>query len=241
MGPLARTAEDAALMLDAITGFDPLWPISVPPTWTSAVAEVQSIEDLEGVRIGYVADLAGIGVEEEVDRVCRAAARSLQLAGAAVDEIECDVSEGREAYQALRGEWMVGQQLERIEMLDHFGANLRGNVREGLKLTVRDTAKAQHIREAVLEKFRALFKKYAFLLTPAAPVLPFPVNINFPDMIAGKRLTSYVDWIAPAYLITLVGFPAGSVPAGKASNGLPVGLQIVAPRLSEPRILGLAS
>jgi Asp-tRNA(Asn)/Glu-tRNA(Gln) amidotransferase A subunit family amidase len=56
----------------------------------------------------------------------------------------------------------------------------------------------------------------------------------------GKRLTSYVDWIAPAYLITLVGFPAGSVPAGKASNGLPVGFQIVAPRLGEPRILGLA-
>ncbi len=239
-GPLARNAEDAALMLDAMTGFDPLWPISVPPTWTSALAEVQSTEALEGVRIAYVADLAGIGIEGEVDRVCRAAARSLQFAGAAVDEIEFDVSEGREAYQALRGEWMVGQQLERIGMLDHFGPNLRGNVRDGLKLAVRDTANAQHIREAVLQKFCAVFKKYAFLLTPAAPVLPFPVNINFPDSIAGKQLTSYVDWIAPAYLITLVGYPAGSVPAGTASNGLPVGLQIVAPRLSEPRILGLA-
>jgi amidase len=44
----------------------------------------------------------------------------------------------------------------------------------------------------------------------------------------------------PAFLITLVGFPAGSVPAGKTAQGLPVGLQIVGPRFSDPRILGLA-
>lgn len=239
-GPLARTAEDAALMLDAMTGFDPLWPISVAPTWTNALAEVQSTENIQGVRIAYVADLAGIGIEDEVDLVCRTAARSLRSAGAAVDEIGFDVSEGREAYHTLRGEWMVGQQLERIEVLDQFGQNLRGNVCDGLKLGVRDIANAEHIREAVLEKFRTLFKKYDFLLTPAAPVLPFPVNINFPNRIGDKKLHSYVDWIAPAYLITLIGLPAGSVPAGTASNGLPVGIQIVAPRLNEPRILGLA-
>ena len=49
-----------------------------------------------------------------------------------------------------------------------------------------------------------------------------------------------VDWIAPAFLVTLVGFPAGSVPGGKTASGLPVGLQIVGPRFSEPQILGLA-
>ena len=50
-------------------------------------------------------------------------------------------SDGLDAYKILRGEWMVGQQIQRIEMLDKFGANLAGNVRDGLKLTVRDTAK----------------------------------------------------------------------------------------------------
>ena len=64
--------------------------------------------------------------------------------------------------------------------------------------------------------------------------------MNFPDRVGGRKLSSYVDWIAPAYLITLVGFPAGSVPAGRSSQGLPVGLQIVAPRFGEPQILGLA-
>ena len=53
-------------------------------------------------------------------------------------------------------------------------------------------------------------------------------------------LENYIDWIAPAFLITLVSLVGGSVPAGLSRNGLPVGLQIVGPRLSEPRVLALA-
>ena len=87
---------------------------------------------------------------------------------------------------------------------------------------------------------RELFERYDFLLTPAAPVPPYHVEQNFPNDIGGKKLQNYVDWIAPAFLVTLVGYPAGSVPAGLTAAGLPVGLQIVAPRLSEPKILSLA-
>ena len=64
--------------------------------------------------------------------------------------------------------------------------------------------------------------------------------MNFPAEINGKTFDNYVDWIAPAFLITLMSLPAASVPAGKSPAGLPVGLQIVAPRFQEPRILGLA-
>jgi amidase len=78
------------------------------------------------------------------------------------------------------------------------------------------------------------------LLTPAAPVKPYPVTMNFPTEINGRSFENYIDWIAPAFLITLVSLPAGSVPAGKTRDGLPVGLQIVAPRFEEPRILGVA-
>ena len=75
---------------------------------------------------------------------------------------------------------------------------------------------------------------------PAAPVPPYPVTQNYPEMIGGKRLGNYIDWIAPAFLITLLGYPAASAPAGKTRAGLPVGLQIVAPRFGEPRILAAA-
>ena len=239
-GPLARTVEDAAMMLDAMIGLDPFWPISVAPPWDNALPEVQRSEDAKGLRVAYVSDIAGIGVDPEIDRICRAAAEGLSRDGAEVEETEFDASDGRAAYVTLRGEWMVGQQIERLDVLDRFGPNLSGNVSDGLNLKVLDTAAAQHTREKVWARFKQLLERYDFLVTPAAPVPPFPVEQNFPNAIGGQKLENYVDWISPAYLITLVGFPAASVPAGKTEQGLPVGLQIVAPRFAEPRILALA-
>jgi amidase len=136
--------------------------------------------------------------------------------------------------------WMVGQQVANLDRLEEFGENLKGNVEAGLKITALDIAKAERTRLEVFHRFRALFERHDVLLTPAAPVKPYPVEMNFPNTINGRQFDNYVDWIAPAFLITLVSLPAGSVPAGKTSDGLPVGLQVVAPRFQEPRILSIA-
>ena len=188
-GPLARSAEDAALMLDAMTGLDPLWPISVAPNWTSALDEVRASDGVAGLRLAYVPDIARIGVDPEVDRVCRAAVATLEAAGAKVEEVDFDASAGNAAYLTLRAEWMVGQQYRRLDRLDDFDRNLAGNVRDGLALTVTDTAGAQDTRETVWRRFRDLFASYDFILTPMSPVEPFPVEQNFPDEIGGRKLT----------------------------------------------------
>jgi amidase len=63
------------------------------------------------------------------------------------------------------------------------------------------------------------------LLRPTTPVKPFPVEQNCPDDINGKKLESYIDWISPTFLITLVSVPAASTPARLTHDGLPVGIQ----------------
>jgi len=239
-GPLARNAEDAALMLDAMVGFTRRSPISVAPPWRSALEAVERCEDARGLRVAYAPDIAGIGVDAEIDGICRQAARALERAGAAVEEIAFDVSEGRDPYQTWRGAWMVGRQFSRLDRLEEFGVNLKGNVKAGLKVTALDLAAAEETRQVVFLRFRDLFERYDILLTPAAPVKPYPVEMNFPNEINGRTFDNYVDWIAPAFLITLVSLPAGSVPAGKTRDGLPVGLQVVAPRFDDPRILSVA-
>ena len=240
-GVLARNAEDAALMLDAIVGFSPLSPISVAPPWQSALAEVERRTDAKGLRVAYVSDIAGIGVDAEVDNICRGAALYLRSAAAQVEEIDFNVGDGRDPYQAWRGLWMVGQQFQRLGELEHFGLNLKGNVQAGLKLTAIDIAAAEQTRQEVYHRFRRLFERFDILLTPTAPVKPYPLEMNFPDQLNGRKFENYIDWIAPAFLITLVSLPAASAPAGLAQDGLPVGIQIVAPRFEEPRILSLAS
>jgi len=239
-GPLARTAEDAARTLDALVGFSRLSPISVAPPWKSALAEVAACGDARGLRIAYVSDIAGIGVDNEIDAICRNTALSLKEAGASVEEIGFDLSAGREPYQAWRGLWMVGQQYANLDHLEEFGPNLQGNVKAGLKVTPLDFAKAEQARAKLFLRFRDFFERFDLLLTPASPVKQYPVTQNFPTEINGKKLANYTDWIAGSFLITLMSLPAGSVPAGKTSEGLPVGLQIVGARFEEPRILSLA-
>ncbi len=238
-GPLAQDTEDAALFLDALVGFSRISPISVAPPWRSAVEAMKS-GDVKGLRAAYVSDIAGIGVDAEVDAICRNSAAALQKLGAEVEHIEFDAGAGRAAYQTLRGFWMVGQQYRRLSHAGEFGSNLKGNIEAGLKLTALDYAAAEDVREAMFHRFRELFERFDVLLTPAAPVTPFPVETNFPDSINGRKLENYIDWIAQAYLITLVSLPAASAPAGLSRDGLPVGMQIVAPRFEEPRILRVA-
>ena len=238
-GPLARTAEDAALMLDAITGFSRASPISVAPPWASARAIVANAKDAKGLRIAYVSDIAGIGVESEIDGICRKTAMSLQEAGASVEEIAFDISDGKEPYQAWRGLWMVGQQFANLDRLEEFGVNLKGNVKAGLKVTATDFAASEQKRQLLFLRFAKLFEKYDLLITPQSPVKQFPVEMNFPTLINGKKLDNYTDWIAGSFLITLMSLPGGSVPAGKTSDGLPVGIQVVGPRFEEPLILSV--
>ena len=239
-GALGRDAADVAFMLDSMVGLSRLSPISVAPPWSSALAEVERAADAKGLRVAYVSDIAGIGVDAEIDSICRAAAQRLRDAGAAVEEIAFDVSDGRGPYQAWRGLWMVGQQYANLSELERFGQNLRGNVQAGLKVTAIDIAAAEQKRLEVFHRFRMLFERFDVLLTPAAPVKPFPVEMNFPTEINGQKFENYIEWIAPAFLVTLVSLPAGSVPAGLTADGLPVGMQIVAPRFEEPLILRVA-
>ncbi len=238
-GPLARSSEDAALMIDAMIGLDPYWPISAAPPWGSALDIVRASRSCAGLRVAFARDIAGFGLDEEVEKICRSAAFALKEAGAEVEEIDLDASDGFEAYKTLRGEWMVGQQFERLGMLDQFGVNLKGNVLAGLKLTTLQTAEAEQVREKVWARFKRHLEVYDYILTPASPVLPYSLTKAFPDEIGGKQLDNYIDWIAPCFLVTFTGFPAASIPAGLTASGLPVGIQIVGRRFDEPGILSV--
>jgi len=238
-GPLARTAEDAAMMLDAMVGESRLSPISMNPPWNSCQSYVKKSNSVKGLKIAYIADMAGIGFEKEMEAICRKTTFDLKKESAKVSEINFDISHGRKAYLTMRAEWMVGQQFERLDQIEKFGKNLADNVQSGLLLTALQAAQAQVVRNEIWHKFRVLFEKFDFIITPCAPVAPFSVDLNFISEINGRELDTYIDWIANTYLVTMVGLPAASVPAGKNRRGLPIGLQVIGQRFSEPELLGV--
>jgi len=239
-GPVARTVEDAALMLGAVSGPSPLAPFGQPVAGRDWVAAVRA-GPAKGLRLAYCPDIAGIGIDPDVERVCHEAAGGLERAGATVEVIGLDLSFARPAFLALRGLWFVSWMYRRLDQLDRFGANVAGNIRSGLGTTTRDLAAAEEVRGRLWHRCRELFEQFDHLLTPCMAVRPFPVEQNYPDAIAGKPMETYVDWIAPTFVLSLTGLPVASVPCGLDRSGLPVGLQIVGRPLGEEAVLALAA
>jgi amidase len=235
-GALARDARDVALMLDAMAGFSDLSPTSVAPPWPSALAEMERGGEADGLRIAYAADIAGTGVDAEIERVCRAAAYRLRDAGAQVEDVIFDLADGCESYLAWRGLWMVSQQHARLSMRAQFGRNLRSDIEGGLRLTAIDIAAAESKRTEIFHRFRRLFERFDVLLTPATMTLPFPAEADGPAGAQGDHMA----WVASSFLVTFAGLPAASAPAGLTSCGLPVGMQIAGRRFTEPLLLRLA-
>ena len=238
-GPMGRTVADVALMLQAMWGPIPTFPLSSYGAERDFVGAVQR-GPTEGFRVAYAPDVAGLGTDPALERVCRDTAESLAGSGVEVEGIDLDLSSGFETFLTLRGRWMVEHHRSRVERLHELGPNLAGNIRAGLALRPGEVEAAEAAREELRRMMRRLFERYDYLLTPCVPVPPFPVEQDFPETIGGRKMATYIEWIAPTFILTLTSLPIACVPAGLDPNGLPVGIQVVGPPMGEESVLALA-
>ena len=248
VGPMGRSADDAALLFSAMTGATPGDPFSAFPTDASAVAAglpagEPSPQEFAGLRIAYAPTLGGrIPVAREVLDVLDPQAKALEALGARV-ELNClDLDGSEEVFRVLRAacfDAALGADLEADPgLFNHF---LAGNIRKGAKLSGRDVFRAEEGMTRLARKAAEFFTRYDLVIAPASQVAPFDAEIEYPTEIEGQQLTSYLDWMRAPYLFTPLGLPALSVPAGFTPAGLPVGLQMLGARGSDARLLRLAS
>jgi amidase len=122
-----------------------------------------------------------------------------------------------------------------------LGPNVRWNTERGLELTVADLARATTLWAALAERVSEFFAGFDVLACPVSQVPPFDVDLDWVHEIDGVPQESYLDWMRSAYLISVTGLPAISVPAGFTPGGLPVGLQLVGRRLADWHLLAVAA
>ena len=235
-GLLAREPEDIALGLRAVAGPDPASPVGAPTAHWDA-ADI----DLAQARWAYCPDIAGLGIDDAVDAVCREAVGALGAAGVRVEETELSLAYARDAFLALRGHWFVSHFARDLHRVEAFGPNVSANLRSGLAVTAAELGAAENTRRRVREELLGVLARCDALLTPCMAIPPFPVEQNYPETVGGRPMETYVDWIAPTFLLSLPGLPVAAVPAGLDAMGLPVGLQVVAPPGSEARALAVAA
>ncbi|MEE9399528.1 MAG: amidase family protein, partial [Dehalococcoidales bacterium] len=164
--------------------------------------------------------------------------------GCEVIEDAPDFSGAKEAAIILRGLRFVAlyqDQMDDPEFKRWVNPLVTGNIEQGLNFSIRDVARAQRVRSELWDRVRCFFDEYDLLLTPTAPIPPFPAETRYPTEIDGQPMENYIDWAMLTYAITMTGSPAISVPCGWTSEGLPVGLQIVGRHNSEAALLRAAA
>jgi amidase len=240
-GPMARNVDDLALLLSVLAGPDPRNPLALADPGSTFEPPVTGA--LTGLRVAVSTDLGGaFEVDAEVARVVGDAATLMADHGAAVSEAHPDLAPADEAFRTLRAWQFQAAFAGRLAAHpEEFKQSLADNIRAGETLTGADVALAFARRTTVMETMRRFFASHDVLLLPTSQVPPFPADQEFPSSVNGRPMASYLDWMRSAYLVTVTGCPAISVPAGHTADGLPVGVQLVGPHGADRRLLEVAA
>ncbi len=222
-GPMARTVADTALLMSAISGFDPSSPISVKEGPEVFAQPLES--DFTGARVAFSPDLGGLPVDAETARVTAEAVAVLRDLGVKVERADPDLSGADEAFRTYRAWWYAANFGDLPG--DTLAANVVWNVEQGREVTGQDLARAERLRTELFRRMSRFWADYDFLIAPVSQVPPFPVENPYVTEINGEPLPDYLAWMRSAYWITMLHAPAMSVPCGFTSADLPVGVQIV--------------
>ncbi|MET7752896.1 Asp-tRNA(Asn)/Glu-tRNA(Gln) amidotransferase subunit GatA [Micromonospora sp. NPDC005367] len=263
-GPCARTVLDAALLHEVIAGHDPRDSTSIPQPVPDVVAAAKlgATGDLTGVKLGIVTEFAGEGAEPGVLAVFREAVDALTKLGAEIVEVSCpnftyalpayyliapsECSSNLARFDGVRFGLRVGddgsRSLEEVMSLTReagFGPEVKRRIMLGtyaLSSGYYDAyyGQAQKVRTLITRDFTAAFEQVDALISPTTPFVAFPI---------GERTSDpYQMYLADLFTIptNLYGGPGISVPCG-LSDGLPVGLQVMAPTLADDRMYRVAA
>jgi aspartyl-tRNA(Asn)/glutamyl-tRNA(Gln) amidotransferase subunit A len=261
-GPMAKSAEDCALMMNVMTGFDARDSTSLnrpKEDYTRGLTKVQSAQPLKGLRIGLPKEYFADGLDANVGAVVQAAINEYKKLGAETVEISlpnsqlsipvyyvlapAEASSNLSRYDGVRYGHRAAEYDDLMDMYmksraEGFGAEVKRRILIGtyvLSAGYYDAyyLKAQQIRRLIADDFTQAFKQCDIIMGPTAPSTAFKAGEKADDPVA--------MYLQDVYTIAtnLAGLPGMSIPAG-FSNSLPVGLQLMGNYFDEARMLDVA-
>jgi len=235
---MAREVHDLAASLAIIAGFDP------HDRHSTRVGFEYDPQDLDvwrpAQRVAYTLDWGWARVEPEVRDLVRNAIDAF------ADELECEVEEAHPAFTYTQDDFwaLVASEADLSglrELVERRGDELSESVIDlaGRPWTAQDLTDAKRERQRVTNLLADFFDRYDLFLTPTLAVAAFGHGLLGPKRIDGVEVKANA-WIPFTHPFNLSGQPAASVPAGRTSEGLPVGLQIVGRRFEDAAVLRAA-
>lgn len=239
VGPLARTAEDTALVLTAIAGYDPKDPASSRVSVADYASDLS--RSVSGTRVAVLREYTTDPMEPDVVSAFWAAIEALKGLGMSVEEISMPVVESAiGASTAILATEVSCYHEENLRTRPgDYGADVRARLESGLLIAATDYVKGQRIRRLLVDRFVDLLQRYDVVVCPTEPTTAPRFDQD------SVQYDGYTELRGPSLvrhtrLFNLNSLPTLSVPCGFASNGMPVGLQVAAAPFAEGTALRVA-
>ena len=240
MGPMARTPQDLAALLETMAGPDPRQPIGAD----FVAGELHG--DLAGKRIGWLGDWGGAyPTEPGILDLSEAALGKLAELGAIVEIVAPPFPAAAiwDSWITLRSWDIAGKHQANFDdpaRRQVLKPELIWEIETGLSHSLQDINRAGAIRSDWYRKAAQLFETYDALVLPTAQVWPFPAEWHWPHEIAGQTMDTYHRWMEIVIPVGLIGLPCVNLPAGFGLQGLPGGVQLFGPRNADRALLCMA-
>lgn len=235
VGPITRTVADAALMLQALAGPDQRDMTSIDAAPENYLAHLD--DGVAGLRVAYSPDLGYLKVDDEVATSVRNAVQAFTDAGCIVEEIDPgwgDPIEMEHCLFSVTIAMMYGGFVEKWG--DRMDPGLVEIIRYGQRFSAIEYSRAAGERLAYYDRVAALFERFDILVMPSLSVAAFPAERLIPEHWE-QHEWDWLRWAGFSYPFNLTWLPAATCPCGFTADGLPVGLQIVAGRNQDLRVL----
>jgi len=234
IGPLTRTCEDAAILLEAISGYDTKDDSSYKDLkWDSN--EFKKNTSLKGKRIGVPESYIFDSLHEDTAIAFQKALKSFEYAGAEIIPLEIpELNRLREAQSTILLSEAYSFHMHNLEEnADGYGPNLRPAFETGQFYTAESYIQAQRYRKKTMQVFKEIFKKVDVIVTPTFPDIA-------PEIESYEKEVSF--WRGKfTFIANILGLPALSLPCGLSTENLPIGLQIMGSPYSEGEVLSIGS
>lgn len=247
-GPIARSVEDCALLLDVLAGYDADDPDSVDVPlldFPAALAAKRTPEEaVRGTRIGVPASFFFRHCDPDVEAAVRAALAQLEALGATLVEVEipATIDEMFEVYRAIQKPeaYTYHRDMGWLETrAERYRPQILENIRAGANYSAAEYITAQRARREFSRQMRALLRQVDALATPTLPVPARRVDEAETPLLWDGRPEPSGEALRYTFPFDLTGQPAMTVPCGFTRGGLPVGLQLVAAHFGEATLLRL--
>ncbi|WP_312795124.1 amidase, partial [Tianweitania sp.] len=239
VGPMARNVADAALLFEAIAGPDTRDPYGQAAHQLHEAGKVS----LKGLRIAYIAN-GGARVEREVAAITRSAVEKLAREGAMVEETEIDFKSYEPVFLTMLRVGLAARAGPAVKgREDMVATSLIDTFALGKSYSAVAFSQATNARTLLFNQFQDLFGRFDLIVSPTLTAPPLPIDIDPTGDIeidGHNEGTVRGAWYPFTFPQNLTGHPAISIPSGRTSKGLPIGLHICAPWYRDRSLLKIA-